>query len=152
MKVNQTLQNKHKENLKKEDVKGKAVVQLDDSMYKEEKSTPGKPRTRGLKRAHELQKEVSPPRSQITVNDLIVKEINANRVYWHEKVYHHLEKLLKKARIVNNLKIHMAMHYRTKKRVAQVRIKQLKKKLKETLISQKEKYKLDILDETSLMA
>jgi hypothetical protein len=47
---------------------------------------------------------------------------------------------------------HMAMHYYTRNRVSQVRIKQLKKRLKETLMRQKEKDKLGLLTEASFMA
>lgn len=125
---------------------------MDDLEDKEEQSTLGKPSTRGFKRALEMQKEVSPPRGQINLNDLIAKEINADKVYWLDKINGHLEKLPKKARRDNNLQRHMAMHYCTKNRVSQVRIKQLKKKLKETLISKKDKDKLDLLVEASLMA
>ena len=90
LKVNQMIQNKHIAYFKKEDVKGKSVVQLNVSEGEKEKSTPGRPRTRGFKRALELQKEVSPPRGQITVNGLITEEINVDIVYWIDKVNGHL--------------------------------------------------------------
>lgn len=117
-----------------------------------EQSTPGRPRKRSFKRALELQKEFSPPRGHITVDDLINREINVDTIYWLDKVNGHLEKHLKKENRDNNMKIHMSMHYYIRNRVSQVRIKHLKKKLKETLTSQKDKEKLDLLVEASLMA
>ena len=43
------------------------------------------------------------------------------------------------------------MHYYTRNKVSLVRIKQLKSKLKENLIGQKDKDILEILDEASIM-
>ena len=63
-----------------------------------------------------------------------------------------MEMLLKKDNRNKNLKIHMAMHYYTRNKVSQIRIKQLKKKLKKTLMRQKEKDKIDMLVEASLIA
>jgi len=45
----------------------------------------------------------------------------------------------------------MAMHYYTIKKISQVRIKHLRSKLKENLTSKKDKGKLDLLSQASLM-
>ena len=50
----------------------------------------------------------------------------------------HLENLLKKEERNNNLQRHMARHYFTRNQIAKVRVKNLNKKLKETLIKPKE--------------
>lgn len=57
------------------------------------------------------------------MNDLITEEINADRVYWLEKVNGDLDNLLKKSSRDNNLQRHMAMHYYTKNKVSQIIIK-----------------------------
>lgn len=85
------------------------------------------------------------------IRKLYNREINVDRVFWLDKVNGNLEKLLKKASRDNNLQMHMAMHYYTRNKVSHVRIKHLKKKLKENLTSQKDKEKLDLLVEASLM-
>jgi hypothetical protein len=86
------------------------------------------------------------------VDELIMVEIEKDREYWFDTVNCHLEKLLKRENMNKNLQRHMAMHYYTRNKVFQIRIKQVKKKLKQTLMRQKEKEKLDLLDEASLMA
>jgi hypothetical protein len=88
----------------------------------------------------------------MTVDELILAEIEKDREYWFDRVNFHLEKLLKRENRNNNLQRHMAMHYYTRNKVFQIRIKQVKKKLKQTLMRQKEKEKLDLLAEASLMA
>lgn len=65
--------------------------------------TLGRPRTRESKRALELQREVSPPKEQIILDDVITREINEDRVYWLDKINGHLEKLLKKENMANKL-------------------------------------------------
>jgi len=97
------IQNKHTTYLKKEDVKGKSVVQLDGLEGKGKEITLGRPRTRAFKRALNLRKEVSPPNGQINVDDLISRNINTDRVYWLQKINYHLEKLLKKENRDNKL-------------------------------------------------
>jgi len=86
------------------------------------------------------------------VDDLINREINEDRVYWLAKINGHIEKLLMKENMANNLQSHMAMHYYTINKISQVKIKHLKCKLKENLTSQKGKEKLDFHSTASLMA
>ena len=80
LKVNKLLLNKPKVDFKKDDVKGKAVVEIDDSEDQEEQVITNIPRKRGLKRALEQQKEASPPRTQMTVDELILVEIEKGNV------------------------------------------------------------------------
>ena len=75
LKVNQLLLNKPKVDLSKEDVKGKVVVEIDDSNDQEEQVIRKRPRTRRLKRALQKQRSTTPPRTQMTVNELISAQI-----------------------------------------------------------------------------
>ena len=77
-------------------------------------------------------------------------KIEKDKELWLDRVNIHLEKLLKKAERDNNFHRHMARHYFTRNQIAKVRVKNLRKKLKETLIKLKEKYNLDLLAEASL--
>ena len=79
-------------------------------------------------------------------------EINEDREFWLDKVNFHLDKLLEKANRNNKLQKKMAIHYYIRNGVTKVKIKQLKEKLKETLISQEEKGKLDFLVDASIIA
>jgi hypothetical protein len=88
----------------------------------------------------------------MTVDEFIKVEIEKDREYWFDRVNFHLEKLIKRANRNKNLQRHMAMHYYTRNEVFQIKIKQVNKKLKKTLMRQKEKEKLDLLAEASLMA
>lgn len=72
--------------------------------------------------------------------------------YWLDRVNGHLEKLLKRDKRDKKFQRHMATHYYIENQVYKVKVKQLKEKLKETLIKQKEKGNFDILDYASLIA
>ena len=45
-----------------------------------------RPRKRGLKRELEQQKEPSPPKGQITVDELILEEIKKEKIGWLDRV------------------------------------------------------------------
>lgn len=152
LKVNQIIQDKQAVVSKKDNAKGKEVVEMEISKGKGKKIASGRPRTRATKRAFEQQGDISPPKEKIMVDDLIARNINEDKVYWLDKVNGYLEKLLKKANKNNNLQRHMVMHYYTRNKISQVKIKQLKSKLKENLIGKKDKDSLEILAEASLIA
>ena len=69
-----------------------------------------------------------------------------------KKVNFHLDKFLDKANMDKKLQKKMEIHYYTRNQVAKVKIKQLKEKPKETLISQEEQGKLDFLVDASIIA
>lgn len=152
LKVNQMIQDKRGVVSRKEDARAKAVAKMKVLKGKGKQSTLGRPRTRSSKIALELQSEVSPPKEQIMVDDLIIREINEDRVYWLDKINGHLEKLLKKEKMANNFPRHMVMHDYTINKVSQVRVKHLKSKLNENLTGQMEKGKLNLLSQASLVA
>ena len=79
-------------------------------------------------------------------------EINENREVWLDRVKIQLEKLLHKANKDNQMLSHMANHYHTINKICNVKVKQLWDKLKETVINQKEKRKLELLADASLVA
>ena len=73
---------------------------------------------------------------ELTFEERIAVEINEDKEFWLDKANFHLEKLLDKANMDNKLQKKMEIHYYTRNQVAKVKIKQLKDKLKETLINQ----------------
>ena len=72
------------------------MIEIDDSDDQEEQVRRKIPRTRGLKRALEQQKEASQPKTQITVDELNLVEIEKDKVGWLDRVNFHLEILIKK--------------------------------------------------------
>ena len=81
---------------------------------------------------------------------MIAPEIEQDKEIWLDRVNVHLRKLLKKEERDNNLHRHMEIQCFSRNQIAKVRVKNLRKKLKETLIKLKEKDKLDLLAEASL--
>jgi hypothetical protein len=59
---------------------------------------------------------------------------------------------MKRANRDTKLHKHMAMYYCTRNMISQIMIKQLKKKLRKTLIKKKKKDKLDFLAKDSLIS
>lgn len=91
LKVNEMMLDKHTIVLKKEYTKGKAVVQMKVSNGKGKLFASGRPKTRVAKRDFEQQRETSPPKKLVMVDDLIARNINGDRVYWLDKVNGYLE-------------------------------------------------------------
>jgi len=89
---------------------------------------------------------------ELTFEERIAKEINEDKEFWLNNMNLHLEKLLDKANMDKKLQRMMAIHCYTRNQVAKVRIKQLKAKLKETLISRKEKGELELLSYASMVS
>ena len=80
----------------------------------------------------------------------IEKEIEGDREVWLERVNFHLEKLLKKANRDNQIIKHMAYHYKTQNKICNIRVKQMKARLRQALKGKKEDDRLRFLDESSL--
>lgn len=102
LKVDMMLQEKHIMKLQKE-TKGKQ-----------------KSKTKGSKKALQQQ------RKQVTLDELIDREIDENTEYCLGKVNDHLEKLLKKENKDKRLQKHMAAHYYTWNMILNVKVKQMK--------------------------
>ena len=136
---------KHDVYFGKEDIKGNIVMDAYVSDEHQEQVPRERSRTRGLKRALQQQRE------QMTFVDLTEAEINEDREFWLDKVNCHLEKILRRANRDKRLQKHMASHYYTRNLIFIVKVKKLKEKLNETLISQKEKGKLDLLVDASMI-
>ena len=83
----------------------------------------------------------------LNIEDKIALGINEDREYWLDKVNDHLEKLLDKANKDNHLLRHTAHNYQTRNTICNIKLKQLKNKLKETLKDKNERDNLEILDE-----
>lgn len=110
------------------------------------------PRTICRRKALQREREQKPPMEELTFGERIEMEINEDREFWIEKVKFHLENLLDKANKDNELQNKMAIHYYTRNQVTKVKIKQLKEKLKETLISQEDKGKFNFIMDSSMIA
>ena len=99
----------------------------------------------------ELERQSTHPPKELTFDELISMEISEGKEIWLSRVNQHLEKLLKRAKRENNLQRHMENHYCAGNIVSQIRLKQLKKILKETQMKIKENDSLDLLAEASLV-
>ena len=106
----------------------------------------------GLRKALQREREQKPPMEKMTFEERNVMEINEDREFWLEKVNFHLYNLLEMANRDKNLQKKRTIHYYTRNQVAKVILKQLKEKLKETLISQEEKGKIDLFFDTFMIA
>lgn len=143
--VDRMLQEKHIMKLKKE-TKGKSMREVGDPVEHQEQVARQKIKPRGLKKALQQQ------RKQITVNELIDREISEDKEYWLGKVNDHLEKLLRRANRDKRLQKHMASHYYTRNLILRAKVKQMKVRLSKTLINQKEKGRLDLLVDSIFIA
>lgn len=150
LKVKHLIQSKPKADLEADKGRGRKVMDFDQKKNMETKTKPRRPKTRGLKRALEVERQSSHPPEQLTFDELISMEINQDKEYWLGRVNEHLEKLLKRAKRDNNLQRHMENHYCAINIISQIRLKQLKKRLKEIQMKLKEKDSLDFLVEASL--
>ena len=65
------------------------------------------------------------------------QEIENDRETWLERVKIHLENLLEKANKENKMLHHMAYHYLTRNRICNIRIMQLKARLRRALKGKK---------------
>jgi len=85
---------------KREEMKAKALLDEASDRYgefEEEQEPRKRPRTRGLKRALELEKQKEAElANELTWNEKFSILINENREHWIDKVNQHLEKLLDK--------------------------------------------------------
>lgn len=110
------------------------------------------PRTRGLKRALELekQKEVELA-NELTLNEQFAKMVNENQEHQLERVKNHLENLLDKAKRDNNIQRKMAKYYCRRNKIARAKLNAANVRI-EALTHQGEKNKLCILAEASLHA
>lgn len=123
---------------KRKNVKGKSVMGHDESDEDETCTTHKIPKKRGLKRALEHEKQHDALLvEEITFEERISMEINENREIWIDRVNIHLEKLLHMANKGNKMLRCMANLYHTRNKICNVKVKRLRDKLKETLISQK---------------
>jgi len=67
------------------------------------------------------------------------------------KVNDNLENLLRNANKATNLQKHMARHYYTRNWISKIKVRNMKKKLKKTIIKRKKRYNLDFLVDASFI-
>ena len=75
-----------------------------------------------------MQKDETP--ATLTTKQILENEIEEDRETWIDKVNFHLEKLLQKANGDNQIIRHMARHYSTWNKSFNIRVKQMKTRLK----------------------
>ena len=121
------------------------MIEVKDSFENQKQVVRQKLKTRSLKKA------LQQLRKKITVNELIDREINEYKEYWLGKVNDHLENLLRRANRDKRLQKHMAAHYYTRNLILREKVKQMKVRLRKTLINQKEKVKLYFLADATLI-
>ena len=78
------------------------------------------------------------------------KEIEDDRETWLERVNLHLEKLLQKANRDNQMIRHMAHHYRTRNKICNRRVRNMKARLRRALKGKKEEDMLRLLSKAYL--
>ena len=111
-----------------------------------------RPRTRGLKRAFELEREKEAQlANQLTLNEQFGIMMNENREYWLERANTHLEELLAKANRDMEIQRRMAKYYAMRNKIARAKLKRAQARI-EALVHQEEKDKLDLLVEDSTHA
>jgi len=86
----------------------------------------------------------------LTTKQRLEKEFEEDRETWLDKFNFHLEKLLQRANGDNQIIRHMAHHYRTWNKICNIRVKQMKTRLKQALKGKKEGDRLRLLVEASL--
>jgi len=75
----------------------------------------------------------------------IEKEIEGDKEIWLERVNFHLEELLQKSNRYNKIVRHMAYHYRTRNKICNIRVKQMKARLRRDIKEQKRRIGLGFL-------
>jgi D-hexose-6-phosphate mutarotase len=83
----------------------------------------------------------------LDLEDRIALEVHHDKEFWLNRVNEHLEKLLEKENMHNQLLRHMAHHYQAQNMIANVKVKQLENKLKEAKKDQKDEGNLEMLVE-----
>ena len=115
---------KEKFKAKKQEMKGKEVVDHEDTEQHEGHVARKITRIMGLRKTLQREREQKPPIEELTFEYNIAMEINEDRDFWLDKVNFLLEKLLEKAnRDKYNFQTKMAIHYYTRNQVAKVKIK-----------------------------
>jgi len=95
--------------------------------------------------------EPSPPLCQQDIEGTIAAKFEKDREYCLVRVNEHLEMLLKKANRDIKLQRHVARHYYTRNWINKIRVRNLKKKLKKTLIKLRKRDNLDFFSDASLI-
>ena len=78
--MKQLIQSKPKEDLEKNKGKGKKIIDIDKMEYTKIETQPRSPKTRGLKRALDLERHSTHPPKQLTFDEIIAMEINQDKV------------------------------------------------------------------------
>ena len=95
-----------------------------------------------------MQDEETP--TTLTTKQRLEKEIEEDRETRLDRVNLHLEKLLRRVNRDNQIIRHMARHYRTRNKICNIRVKQMKTRIKQALKGKKEGDRLRLLIEASL--
>ena len=86
----------------------------------------------------------------LELEERIALEVHQDKEYWLNRVNEHLEKLMEKENRDNQMLRHMAHHYQSQNMIANVKVKKLKNKLKETKRERKDEGNLKMLAKASI--
>ena len=132
MAVYETRDIKYKKEASKVQVKLEELMGEFNDSEDEDQPRIKRPRTMGLRRALEKQKEEEVALFQsFPLTTLFTQEIENNREAWLERVNDHLEKKLEKANRDLDLQRRMTGHYKKLNQFARRKLKATQKKLKE---------------------
>lgn len=151
LKANQLFLSKPKTNLVAEDDKVKFIIYFQYLEDKEFHINGRRPKTRGLKRQKGQGSEPTPPLGQQDIKDTIEAELEKEKENWLGSVNEHLEMILKKADKGTNLERHMERHYFIKNQICNIRVRNMKMKLKKTLNKLNKRDNLDFLADASFV-
>ena len=118
--------------------KGKEIMKSSEPEASKGRGKRKIPRTRGLNKALQEEKEHILLNENLDLEDRIALEVHHDKEFWLNRVNEHLEKLLEKENMHNQLLRHMAHHYQTQNMITNVKVKQLENKLKEAKKYQKD--------------
>ena len=85
LKAKKLVMEKEQFKAKKQEIKGKAVVDHEDTHHHEGHVARKIPRTMGLRKALQREREQKPPMEELTFEERIAMEINEDREFWLEK-------------------------------------------------------------------
>lgn len=150
LKTKDLILEKEKSKLLQKVGKGKEIMESSDPGASKGRGKRKRPRTRGLKKALQEEQEQILLNEDLDLEDWIALEVNQDKEYWLNRVNEHLEKLLEKENMDNQLLRHMDHHYQAQNMIANVKLKQLENKLKEAKKDPKDEGNLEMLAKASM--
>ena len=129
---------------------GKEIIESSELEGLEGRGKRKRPRTRGLKKALQEEQEHILLNKDLDLKDRIALEVHQEKEYWLNRVNEHLDKIMQKENRDYQMLRCVVHHYQAQNMIANVKMKQLKNKLKRIKKDQKDKGNLEMLAEASM--